>query len=345
MNFKQALVWPLTVPYGTAARVRARAYEMGLLRAKRLDACVISVGNLTVGGTGKTPMVVWIAQRLLEEGKRAGILTRGYRGTTGPDGPTSDEVQIFEARLGDRVAIGVGADRHARGAQLVGQGIDWLILDDGFQHMQLARDVNIVLIDATNPFGGGRLLPAGFMREPKTALRRANVIVITRSSRAPAVEAAVRRETTVPIFYARPWLDSVRSVESTDVEVKDARRRKWFAFCGIGNPAAFVSDLREWGFQICGPRFFRDHHHYTQRELHELGKQARAAGADGLLCTEKDRFNLGAVKSLSMDAAYCRISMQVDRGNDFWSEIETNAAIGRSKAANDRKAGVESAHR
>jgi tetraacyldisaccharide 4'-kinase len=333
VNFKQALVWPLTVPYGTAARVRARAYEMGLLRPKRLNACVISVGNLTVGGTGKTPMVVWIVQRLVEEGKRAGILTRGYRGTAGPDGPTSDEVEIFKARLGDRVAIGIGADRFARGTQLMSQGIDWLVLDDGFQHVQLARDVDIVLIDATNPFGGGRLLPAGFMREPKTALRRANIIVITRSSRAPAVEAAVRRETSAPIFYARPWLDSVRSVEAADAEVKEERRRKWFAFCGIGNPAAFISDLREWGFQICGPRFFRDHHRYTQQELGELGKQARAAGADGLLCTEKDRFNLGAVRPLPMETAYCRISMQVDKAKEFWSEIETNAAIARSKKA------------
>ncbi|HEY6465172.1 MAG TPA: tetraacyldisaccharide 4'-kinase [Candidatus Acidoferrales bacterium] len=330
MNFKQALAWPLTVPYGTAARLRARAYEIGLLRPKRLDATVISVGNLTVGGTGKTPMVVWIAQRLLEDGKRAGILTRGYRGTMGPDGRTSDEVQIFKARLTERVATGVGADRYAQGQRLTAQGIDWLILDDGFQHMQLARDVDIVLIDATNPFGGGRLLPAGFMREPKTALRRANIVVITRSSRAPAVEAAVRRETNAPIFYARPWLDSVRSVAGSDAdaEIKDARRRKWFAFCGIGNPTAFVSDLREWGFHICGPRLFRDHHRYTQQELDELGKQARAAGADGLLCTEKDRFNLNAVKSLPMETAYCRISMQVDKAKDFWRKIERNAAIG-----------------
>jgi tetraacyldisaccharide 4'-kinase len=335
VNFKQALAWPLTVPYGTAVRVRSRAYEMGLLRPKRLDARVISVGNLTVGGTGKTPMVLWIAQRLLEQGKRVGILTRGYRGTTGPDGPTSDEVQIFKARLGDQVAIGVGADRFARGNDLTVQGIDWLILDDGFQHMQLARDVDIVLIDATNPFGGGRLLPAGFMREPKAALRRADIIVITRSSRAPAVEAAVRRETNAPIFYARPWLDSVRSLArpAPNAEVKEARLRKWFAFCGIGNPAAFVSDLREWGFQICGPRFFRDHHRYTQQELDALAKQARAAGADGLLCTEKDGFNFAAVKSLPMDIAYCRISMQVDKAEEYWREIETNVAIARSKTA------------
>ncbi|HKQ86045.1 MAG TPA: tetraacyldisaccharide 4'-kinase [Candidatus Acidoferrales bacterium] len=332
MNFKQTLVWPLTVPYGTVTRLRARGYEIGLLKSKRLNARVISVGNLTVGGTGKTPMVLWIAERLLGEGKKTGILTRGYHGTTGPDGATSDEVQLLKARLGDRIAMGVGADRYARGSELVARGIEWFVLDDGFQHLQLARDVDVVLIDAMNPFGGGRLLPAGFLREPKTALRRADIIVITRSGRAPAVEAAVRRETDAPIFYTRPWLDSVWLVaDDARVEIKDARRRKWFAFCGVGNPAAFVSDLREWGFQICGPRFFRDHHRYTRSEIDELAGQARTAGADGLLCTEKDRFNLPSMQSLPMDIAYCRISMQIDKAEDFWSEVQTNVAISRSK--------------
>lgn len=332
MNFKQTLAWPLTVPYGTVTRLRARAYKIGLLKSKRLNARVISVGNLTVGGTGKTPMVLWVAQRLLGEGKKTGILTRGYHGTTGPDGPTSDEAQLLKARLGDRIAMGIGVDRYVHGSQLVARGIEWLVLDDGFQHLQLARDVDVVLIDAMNPFGGGRLLPAGFMREPKTALRRGDIIVITRSSRAPALEAAVRRETNAPIFYARPWLDSVRLVaDDAEVEIKDARQRKWFAFCGIGNPAALISDLREWGFHVSGTRAFRDHHRYTQSEVDELATQARAAGADGLLCTEKDRFNLASVPSLPMETVYCRISMQLDKAEDFWSEIQTNVAISRSK--------------
>lgn len=338
MDFKQSLAWPLTVPYGAATRLRARAYEMGLLHAKRLDANVISVGNLTVGGTGKTPMVVWLAQRLLREGKKPGILTRGYRGTAGPEGRTSDEVELLKFRLGKEVAIGVGADRYVRGKELVAEGVQWLILDDGFQHLQLARDADIVLIDAMNPFGGGRLLPSGFMREPKTALRRADAIVITRSNRAPAVEATVRRETNAPIFYARPQLECVRSVASgapkagyVEIDLALAQKRKWFVFCGVGNPAAFVADLREWGFQVCGPRFFRDHHRYTQAEMNSLAGQARAAGAEGLLCTEKDCFNLGAVTSFAMETAFCRVSLQVDRADEFWKRIQTVVAIANSK--------------
>ena len=333
MTSKQALLWPLTVPYGAAARLRARAYKMGLLKAKHLNARVISVGNLTVGGTGKTPMVLWIAQRLLDEGKVAGVLTRGYRGKEGPAGATSDEVELMKARLGERIAIGVGAERHARGLELTARGTDWIVLDDGFQHMQLARDADIVLIDALNPFGGGRLLPAGRMREPKTALARADVVVVTRSERAPAIEASVRRETNVPIFYAHTRFDGVRWLhkDAPAEEVSDARARRWFVFCGIGNPAAFVSDLREWGFHLAGPRFFRDHHRYTQAEMDEIVAQARAAGADGILCTEKDRFNLADVASLPENLAYCQISLHVDRADAFWSEIETVVAISRSK--------------
>ena len=333
MNFKQALLWPLTLPYGTVTRLRARAYEMGLARSKRLDAPVISVGNLTVGGTGKTPMALWIAQRLTDQGKKTGILTRGYRGSSGPDGPTSDEAELMKFRLDGRAAIGVGPNRYARGRELVAKGVEWIVLDDGFQHVQLARDANIVLIDATNPFGGGRLLPAGFMREPKTALSRADVIVITRSSRAPAVEAAVRRETNVPIYYARPKLEYLQyfSGGGSPGQVDNPRAMKWFAFCGIGNPVAFVSDLHEWGIKIRGSRFFRDHHRYSQDAIDGMAREAAAEGADALVCTEKDYFNMSAVKEFPRDIAYCRMSLQIDRSEEFWREIETLVAISQSK--------------
>ncbi len=109
MNVGQSLLWPLTLPYGAVVRLKARAYEKGLLRQRRLNGVVISVGNITTGGTGKTPMVLWLAERLLAEGKKPGILTRGYRGEASAIGSTSDEVQLLQARLGDRVAFGVGA--------------------------------------------------------------------------------------------------------------------------------------------------------------------------------------------------------------------------------------------
>jgi tetraacyldisaccharide 4'-kinase len=323
VNIGQALLWPLTLPYGAVSRLRARAYKKGLLRQQRLHGVVISVGNLTTGGTGKTPMVLWLAERLLAEGKKPGILTRGYRGETLLTGSTSDEVQLLQTRLGDRVAFGIGADRFARGSELATRGIDWFILDDGFQHLQLARDVDIVLIDATNPFGGGHLLPAGRLREPKSAISRANIIVITRSSHAPALETAIRRESRAPIFYASVRLDSVMPwrPEGAPREIADMQRKRLFAFCGIGNPSAFVANLREWGFQIAAERFFPDHHRYTLEDIQVIESEARLAGANALICTEKDIFNLANAQFQSFDVSYCRISLQMDRAEEFWQAI------------------------
>jgi tetraacyldisaccharide 4'-kinase len=340
----ESLLWPLSVPYGAVAHLRARAYRKGLLRQRRLDGAVISVGNLTVGGTGKTPMVLWLAQRLLEEGKRVGILTRGYRGradraahtdeygdaiatpasTSSGGGTSSDEVRLLATRLGHHVEIGVGADRYARGLELAKQGVDWFVLDDGFQHMQLTRDVDIVMVDATNPFGGGRMLPSGRLREPRTALKRADVIVITRSERAPAVEATIRRDSDAPIFYARTGLDSIRSISDGQIGgvVPPADLGPLFAFCGIGNPSAFVSDLREWGVQVAGHKFFRDHHPFTDRDDVEILSEAEATGAQGLICTEKDLYNLHGIYFSELPVFFCAISLRIDREEEFWGTVK-----------------------
>ncbi len=335
MTLKESLLWPLSLAYGAVARLRALGYRKKIFRQRRLDGVVISVGNLTVGGTGKTPMVLWIAERLLAEGKSVAILTRGYGGKsvvreTGKSGTsggskadsTSDEVRLLRTRLGERVLFGVGADRYRNGVALASRGVKWFILDDGFQHLQLARDVNIVLIDASKPFGGGHLLPAGRLREPRSALKRADMIVITRSSHAPAIESVVRHYSNAPIFYAHAKLDSVRSRLQPQVTLAEARGRAFFAFCGIGNPGAFVADLREWGFQIVGQKCFRDHHRYSLADMAEIEKEARKAGATGLICTEKDSFNLPETLP-SMDVSVCAISLQVDEEDNFWRGIMT----------------------
>jgi tetraacyldisaccharide 4'-kinase len=328
VTWKDSLLWPLSVPFGAVAHLRARAYRKGILKQRRLNGVVISVGNLTVGGTGKTPMVLWIAERLLAEGKSVGILTRGYRGkeiareaseSAGNDS-TSDEVQLLRSRLGDHVAFGVGADRFARGQELARRGVKWFVLDDGFQHLALARNVDIVLIDATNPFGGGHVLPAGRMREPRTALARADVVVISRTHHAPAVEAAVRRDSDAPIFYARAEPVSVTAPFHPYLTERDARERRLFAFCGIGSPSAFVADLRDWGYQIVGHYFFPDHHRYSAADIQAIEREAKALGAEGVICTEKDSFNYKGIWR-SMDLWVCSISMHVDRQDDFWRTL------------------------
>ncbi|MFZ3218181.1 MAG: tetraacyldisaccharide 4'-kinase [Candidatus Acidiferrales bacterium] len=328
------LLWPLSLVYAAAALLRARAYRRGILQSRHLDGVVISVGNLTAGGTGKTPMVLWIAERLISEVKKVGILTRGYRGQHTAASPTdaasppaavsaSDEVRLLQHRLANRASLGVGANRYERGRELEKLGVDWFVLDDGFQHLQLARDVDIVLIDATDPFSGGRLLPAGHLREPRSALARADIIVITRASHAPAVESAARRDSTAPIFYARPRLDAVYSFSEggRGNAVPSDALRKLFAFCGIGNPAAFVADLHGWGLPVVGHKFFPDHHRYTEADDIEILRLAKEAGADGLICTEKDLYNLRGIHRGKTPAFYCSISLQIDRADEFWRAV------------------------
>jgi tetraacyldisaccharide 4'-kinase len=314
--------------------VRVRLYSRGVFKTRKLPGTVISVGNLTVGGTGKTPMALWIAERLACEGKQSAILTRGYRGSADASAqglPQSDEVALLRERLSGKVQIGVGADRFKSGEVLARHGVDHFVLDDGFQHIKLSRDADIVLVDATDPFGGAMLLPAGRLREPMSALRRADVVVITRSVQAPspAIEAVIRRHTQSPIFYATTRLVSVLRVPQLAVELppQDWRGARFMVFCAIGNPAAFHEDLHRWGFQVAGERSFADHHVYSEREIADLEQSAAKLGADALLCTEKDVWNLRRVPLAGMPVHCCRISLQLPE--EFRGAIEE--AIQRRK--------------
>jgi tetraacyldisaccharide 4'-kinase len=315
------LLWPVSLAYQTFVRLRAWCYRRGIFKQRRLNGVVISVGNLTVGGTGKTPMVLWIAERLLGEGKRAGILTRGYRSRPEERGvPSSDEVALLRGRLGKKAQFGIGADRYAKGRMLERHGVEWFVLDDGFQHLRLARDVDIVLIDATDPFGGGHVLPAGRLREPRSALARADLVVITRSEHAPAVEAVVRHHTQAPIFYAQTQLKDVIThlVGPDRIATFDARGVRVFAFCALGNPTAFYEDLRRWGMEVAGNASFPDHHRYSQADAGEIERRAQVAEAQALLCTEKDIYNLGAAEFRPLPVFHCRIELCIFEAESFW---------------------------
>ncbi len=331
-------LWPASVVFQALVRLRAWCYRRGIARQRRLDGVVISVGNLTVGGTGKTPMVMWLAGRLLAEGKHVGILTRGYRGGGGrlqeQGRGLSDEVAVVRARLGSKAQFGIGADRYAKGLMLARHGVSWLLLDDGFQHLQLARDVDVVLIDAADPFGGGYLLPAGRLREPRSALARADLVVITRSEHAPAIEAVVRRHTPAPVFYAQTALEGVFAVGqgTATPEPVEARKKKLYAFCGIGNPAAFFEDLRRWGMEIVGCASYRDHHRYSRRDAEELERRTQAAGAEALICTEKDLYNLDAGQFQHLPVYYCRAALHLPDGEGFWRAAAETVQRKRSGA-------------
>lgn len=291
----RALLLPFSLIYGVAVRARVWMYQKGWLKQKRLKGTVISVGNLTVGGTGKTPMVIWLAEKFLAEGKRVAILSRGYRGSNG----SSDEVEVMKFRLQGRVTFGVGKDRFAEGQRLESsQAIDIFLLDDGFQHLQVARDLDILLIDALRPLAVERLLPAGRLREPLSAMGRASLVVFTRTEAVPGASEAVEKLSQFPVFSAATRLLGFRryanGIQLQSIEEIGAG--PFHAFCGLGNPEAFFRDLQTWGLPICGQTIFRDHHLYTQRDVLTVQEAGKKAGAIGFITTEKDAQNLSGLK-------------------------------------------------
>jgi tetraacyldisaccharide 4'-kinase len=302
------LLWPLAVLYGQITRWRAGLYAKGILKSKRLNRPVVSVGNLTVGGTGKTPMVIWLAERLLVDHKRVGILSRGYRGGDG----TSDEIELMKSRLRQRPRFGVGADRYHQGKQME-SNVDVFILDDGFQHLQLARDVNILLVDASQPLGKQTMLPTGRLREPISAMTRADLLVFTRSETVAGTSAAIDKFQDYPVFSAATRLLGFRrfGTGSELLTVEQIGEGPFYAFCGIGNPRAFFQDLKNWNIALAGQSEFRDHHHYDARDVSEIEAAARDVGAKAMLTTEKDAQNLTDAKFAQLPAYLAVIDLVV----------------------------------
>jgi tetraacyldisaccharide 4'-kinase len=283
-------LWPLSVIYGWVVSAKNWMYDAGWLTTKRLRGTVISVGNLTTGGTGKTPMVLWLASRFLAQGKSVAILSRGYKGSGG----TSDEIELLRKRLGDGVRFGVGADRYEAGAKLEAERrVDVFLLDDGFQHRQLARDLDILMLDGSRNLKKEWVLPSGRLREPVSALRRADILVVSRGAdKAPIETIAPKKH---PVFYTQTRLVEFRRLGAGPSDSKygsTINRSPSFAFCGIGNPEAFFADLVSWRVELAGERSFRDHHVYSDEDVERLEAEADKVSAADFVTTEKDAANL-----------------------------------------------------
>ena len=328
----RTMLWPLSVLYGVIVRVRVWLYANKWLKQKRLNAPVISIGNLTVGGTGKTPMVIWLAEKFLAEGRRVAILSRGYRGANG----TSDEIELMKFRLKGRVSFGVGKNRFAAGHRLESQQpIDIFLLDDGFQHLQLARDLDILLMDVSRPLAGESLLPAGRLREPVTAMSRANLIIFTRAETASGTLDAIEKLNQYPVFAASTRLLGFRRFggETAPLSLNEIGAGPFFAFCGLGNPDAFFRDLGNWGLAICGQAIFADHHRYTRRDISAVKQAAKQAGANAFVTTEKDAQNLTGLEFDETPLFVAVIDLVVTPEVDFRNVLEETFAGGAGAAA------------
>ena len=296
----------LTGPYRFATCMRTRLYEQGWLPQRRLPCPVVSVGNLTVGGTGKTPTTMWVAKKLLEQGKTPGILSRGYRrksprefllvsdGTSVLAGPreAGDEPYLMAMRC-PGVAVAVGADRYALGRWVLSQiPIDCFVLDDGFQHLGLDRDANLLLVDSSDPAGIQALLPVGKLREPLGEARRASDIVLTRvedesmiadvldpiqAALGSAIDPITTRFTPKTLMGA-----------SESMPLSDVRGKQSLIFSGIGNPDQFRRMVAALGVHVVDELVFRDHEAYGPSRLEGIYRRAERSRPDLVLTTEKD---------------------------------------------------------
>ena len=295
----------LSVGYRAAGLTRDALLAIGLLPIARLPVPVVSVGNLTAGGTGKTPFVAWLARRALSMGRKPGILSRGY-GPSPAGTAVSDEGVLLADLLGDAVPQGEDPSRARGGRRLLDAHphLDLLLLDDGFQHRRLFRDRDVVLLDATNPFGFGKLLPRGLLREPRGALARATAVVVTRAERVPrdaidALREALQRLSPTAIFgAARTTPRALVDAAGVERPVADLAGRSVFAYAGIGNPEQFERTLADAGAAVVGRWFAPDHHEPTPSDVARLAALARAARADRVVVTRKDLVKLRALPAL-----------------------------------------------
>lgn len=307
---------PLSAIYSVVTRARLTGYQRGWFSVAKLAAPVISVGNLTTGGTGKTPLVEWVCIAVAREtAKRVCVLTRGY-GRANPqsqvvvsDGnrllasvrEAGDEPYLLAQNLVGTAAVISNPDRHAAGEWAIKNlGSEVFILDDGFQHLRLWRDLDIVTIDATNPWGGGTLLPYGRLREPRAGLSRADCIVVTRTEqvqdRVSLTESVQRLAGAVPVFTSRMMTSGIRMLSGDNVNKESLLTQPLAAFCGVGNPESFFNQLRQEGCTPVFTRAFADHHNYVQADLNRLNKEAKDHGASGLITTSKDALKLTSLE-------------------------------------------------
>ena len=279
--------------YGWVTLLRNACFRTGLKRTIRVDVPVISLGNITTGGTGKTPLVAAVVRILQELGHRPGIVSRGY----GADSSgTNDELRVLE-HLCPGVPHVQDADRVAAARSAIRQhDADVIVLDDGMQHRRIHRDLNIVLIDATNPFGYDALLPRGLLRESLSGLGRADVIIITRCdqvSRTQLAETRRRLQQQAPhigqdLFEVSFQPTKLLDRESQAVSLSDVDGRSVMVVTAIGNPQGFVATCHSAGANVACTRFFPDHYHYTANDLDSVWKEAARNSVSIILTTVKD---------------------------------------------------------
>jgi tetraacyldisaccharide 4'-kinase len=316
--------------------LRARCYERGWLPRRKLPVPVVSVGNLTLGGTGKTPVVILVTDWLLAQGRRVAILSRGYRRTS-PEplllvsdgerllaGPceAGDEPYLIAQRC-PRAVVAVGADRYTLGRWVLDRfSVDCLVLDDGFQHLALFRDENLLLIDATDAQGLDAVVPAGRLREPLGAMSRATAMLITRADDPANVDRILERlrgigQPLPDVSHVTFTPEGLTSVTTGEWRDRDWCTGKAAILCsGIAHAGSFRPVAESMGLRVLDEALFSDHHDYTATEVDGLRRKAQAARADLVVTTEKDAGKLAALLNPTEAWWAVRLSTRVTVGEE-----------------------------
>jgi len=326
-----------------------------MVKPKKLKAKVISIGNITLGGTGKTPLVIYLVQKLKQRNLRVAILTRGYKRKKKELTElveenknriswteVGDEPYLLASRLYD-VPVMVSKERGISGVYAEKKyQAEVLVLDDGFQHWRLSRDLDIVVIDATNPFGNSRLFPAGILREPLSSLKRADIFVLNKA------DQIANKQNLIRVLRASnqdaPIIESVYKVNSVEkmfdpssvddrspfwAEGKKLQDRKVLAFSGIGNPFSFEKSLKLLNLEVLRHRKFPDHFFYQKKDILSLEKEAFKLGADFMITTEKDSVRIPMMSELKIPIYVFKIDLMITKGEEiFLEKIEESLNYG-----------------
>ena len=323
----------VSVFYALGQRVRVGLYHLKIFQTRRLNCRVISIGNLTLGGTGKTPTVMMTAETLRRKGFKPAILSRGYGGQS-PDSvnvvndgrqtllspeEAGDEPVMMARRLKD-VPVLTGRNRYETGKYAIEHfGADVLILDDGYQHLPLHRDLNILLCDAARPFGNGVVFPAGDLREPLSAMGRADMICLTRCREdSPTQPVDGRNRKQVPVIKTGLRVQSVIELKTGEESgIETIAGHSVTAFCGIAHPLDFFHTLEQLPVQIVSQNAFSDHQDYSTEQLKTIGDSARKAEAQCIVTTEKDAVKLKG-HEFGLPVYAVRIALEILEGQEAW---------------------------
>lgn len=348
------ILFLLSLVYSQLAKIRSVLYQNNILKKNEAGVPVISIGNITTGGTGKTPFTAFLAEALKSEYKIA-IISRGYGAVTDVEEPflIKDDDQLYAdaAEAGDELfmlarsseqLIFIRSANRYQGTKLAeDRGAELILLDDGFQHYQLKRNADIVLIDAEEPFSNNRVLPAGLLREPFAALKRADLFLLNRSENVDLSQIKELRNslnTLSPsnkgIFRAETRLDNCVSVASQEKESLDfLKEKKVFAFSGIGSPEAFKKSIESAGAKVVSYRIFKDHYNYQKEDLLTLLDQYSDSQADLILTTEKDAVKLFDFAEMigELPFYYLKISLTIENREKLLAIVKDRIKHGRAK--------------